>query len=162
MLQKDTIQWVKTSEEDIFIFFVLFFFFFFFSGFHCCQSSFILIRFASQGNFDLWNHSSLDAYDTMVWITSQPWSKYIFSHSYSHSLFFLSFLFSLSHPGISQNIFTTGASANGIACYLQASAQPHWIKAQSVIVGTANVHTSLFQVNFIFKSNNNINEIKKR
>jgi hypothetical protein len=38
---------------------------------------FILPIYASQGTFDLWNHSSPDAYDTMEWITDQAWSKYL-------------------------------------------------------------------------------------
>eukprot|EP00050_Salpingoeca_kvevrii_P002487 m.194739 g.194739 ORF g.194739 m.194739 type:complete len:726 (+) comp10621_c2_seq4:1222-3399(+) len=78
-------------------------------------------RFKSEGSFQCWFNASTDAADTIEWIRKQSWS--------------------------SGAVFGTGTSANGIATYLEEQAMPNptILRAQFIIVGTAELHRTIFQ-----------------
>lgn len=88
-------------------------------NFNCVMQDF-RGRYKSQGSFEFFLNASTDAYDTMAWLTAQTWSD-------------------------GKTVFTTGASANGIAQYLQPISKPPWLKAQFVTVGSAQIHHTTFQ-----------------
>eukprot|EP01116_Phalansterium_solitarium_P016452 TRINITY_DN3827_c1_g1_i1.p1 TRINITY_DN3827_c1_g1~~TRINITY_DN3827_c1_g1_i1.p1 ORF type:complete len:610 (-),score=204.90 TRINITY_DN3827_c1_g1_i1:97-1893(-) len=76
-------------------------------------------RYQSKGTFDLWLNDSTDAYDTMQWIAKQSWSD--------------------------GRVFVTGASANGIAAYLEPMTLPMQLHAQLVVVASAEMHKTIYQ-----------------
>lgn len=64
----------------------------------------------SQGNFTIWHSDANDSYDTFQWISEQSWSN--------------------------GDIYSVGASADGLASFTMIMDSPKWLKAQvySVIV----------------------------
>lgn len=71
--------------------------------------------FLSQGKFDAWRHDAQDAYDTIEWIVSQPWSN--------------------------GEVYTVGISAEGIGEVLLAITPNSHLKAQWVAWSPSNGHS---------------------
>jgi len=76
-------------------------------------------RYASSGNYSFWQMASSDAEDTMAWIVQQEWSN--------------------------GKVFSFGVSADGIAAYLQPIQKPAMLKAQFIMVGSAELQACIFQ-----------------
>jgi predicted acyl esterase len=72
----------------------------------------------SEGNFSLWHSDADDGADTIEWITQQPWSD--------------------------GRVFQVGASADGIAGFVLARSHPAALKAQYLIVATAEARRTIF------------------
>lgn len=72
----------------------------------------------SQGNFSIWHDSANDAYDTIEWIISQPWSN--------------------------GQVFETGASADGIDQFAQIIKPHPALRGQFVVVATTEGYETFF------------------
>lgn len=78
-------------------------------------------RYKSEGSFQCWWDAGADAADTIKWIKDQAWSTGV--------------------------VFAQGASATAIAAYLEEEVMPdpRVLRAQYNIVGTAELHRTVFQ-----------------
>ena len=72
----------------------------------------------SEGNFSLWRNDGEDAFDTFAWIVAQTWSN--------------------------SKIFTVGASADGVAQYVQTLQLPPNLVSQFIIVATIDARSTVF------------------
>jgi len=72
----------------------------------------------SEGRFSLWRDDGKDAFDTFQWIAAQPWSN------------------SLVH--------TVGASADGIAQFVQTLERPPSLVSQFIIVATIDARSLVY------------------
>lgn len=72
----------------------------------------------SGGKFGIWHDSAPDAFDTIDWITNQTWSN--------------------------GDVFTTGASADGIDELMQIAAPHPALRAQFVIFATTQAYETFF------------------
>lgn len=61
----------------------------------------------SDGTFSIWHSAANDSYDTMQWISQQPWSN--------------------------GEVYTVGASADGLASFEMLRDSPPWLKKQFII-----------------------------
>jgi hypothetical protein len=101
----------------------------------------------SQGVFEFFHKGGDDGYDTMQWISKQPWSNGIVfeqgKHSFQlvheyihlHHLYTSADYFSLNFPYTycHLNILSIGISADGILALTSLLDEPEWLKAQFII-----------------------------
>jgi len=74
--------------------------------------------FLSEGEFTMWHNDAEDGFDTIRWITAQPWSN--------------------------GNVFTTGISADGCGLAAMLLTQPPALKGQLLQWASANGHETTF------------------
>ena len=72
----------------------------------------------SEGNFSLWRKDGDDAYDTFAWVAAQSWSN--------------------------GKVFTVGASADGVAQFVQTKRLPPNLVSQFIIVATIDARSTVF------------------
>jgi putative CocE/NonD family hydrolase len=72
----------------------------------------------SKGNFSVWRDDGQDAFDTMQWVIKQPWSN--------------------------GKVFTVGASADGIAQFVQPKWTPPPLVAQFIIWATIDAQSTVY------------------
>jgi predicted acyl esterase len=72
----------------------------------------------SEGKFTLWRGDADDGYDTMKWISEQAWSN--------------------------GTVFSTGASADGLAQFVQPLDQPPWLKGQFIMVAAISAYETFY------------------
>lgn len=65
----------------------------------------------SEGQFDIWHSAANDSYDTMQWISEQPWSSGV--------------------------VYGIGASADGLAEFMSGFGQPKWLHAEFIIFASS-------------------------
>lgn len=75
-------------------------------------------RFGSTGSFDFWRSGGADAATTIAWIIQQPWSNGL--------------------------VGTMGASADGIAQYVQLYNNTAALASQFVVVASAQIHETTY------------------
>jgi uncharacterized protein len=72
----------------------------------------------SEGNFSLWRKDGDDAYDTFAWVAAQSWSN--------------------------GQVYTVGASADGVAQFVQPKRLPPNLISQFIIVATIDARSTVF------------------
>lgn len=72
----------------------------------------------SNGSFAIWHDSAPDAYDTLAWITAQPWSN--------------------------GDVFTAGVSADGIDEFMQLPSPHPALRAQFVVFATTQAYETFW------------------
>jgi predicted acyl esterase len=73
----------------------------------------------SQGEFSFWQTGGTDGYDTIEWVSKQPWSNGV--------------------------VFGNGVSADGICAVTELLYQPKWLKSQFIVWTSADGHNTCFQ-----------------
>ena len=76
-------------------------------------------QFKSQGDFSIWHSDANDSEDTGNWIVQQEWSN--------------------------GEVYTIGASADGIAAMQMPLNKPAWLKGQYLIWSTSNLYAAAYQ-----------------
>mmetsp|Transcript_27866 Transcript_27866/g.44636 ORF Transcript_27866/g.44636 Transcript_27866/m.44636 type:complete len:634 (-) Transcript_27866:1905-3806(-) len=74
--------------------------------------------FLSEGVFSMWRHDGEDGYDTMKWISEQPWSN--------------------------GEVFSSGISADGCGAFTQIVQAPKWLKGQFLVFASASAHETIY------------------